>query len=60
MDGHIWHFTTVDLLDSDLDCSGALSWIGVTPGDTVSGSIPVENIGDPESLLNWEVESYPE
>ena len=44
----------------DLDCSGTLSWTGVTPGDIVTGSITVENIGDPGSLLDWEIESYPE
>jgi len=45
---------------SDLDCSGTLSWTGVTPGSTVTGSFTVENIGDPGSLLDWEVESYPD
>ena len=44
----------------DLDCSGTLSWTGITPGDTVSGSITVENIGDPESLLDWEITDYPD
>jgi len=44
----------------NLDCSGTLSWTGVTPGGTVSGSINVENIGEPESLLDWEIDSYPE
>ena len=61
-DGPIWHFATEEepVYEPDLDCSGTLSWTGVTPGDTVSGSITVENIGDPESLLDWEIESYPD
>jgi len=44
----------------DLDCSGSLSWTGVTPGAPVEDSFIVENIGDEGSLLNWEIESYPE
>jgi len=40
---------------SDLDCSGGLSWIKVKPGETVSGSFQVQNIGDSGSLLNWTV-----
>jgi len=59
-EGPIWHFTTEGEPVPDLDCSGTLSWAGVTPGSTVTGSFTVENIGDPESLLDWEVESYPE
>jgi len=44
----------------DLDCDGTLSWIDVTPGDTVNGTFTVENNGDPTSLLDWEIESYPD
>jgi len=47
-------------LKPDLDCSGSLSWTDVTPGDAVSGSITVENIGDIDSLLDWQIESYPD
>jgi len=59
-EGPIWHFTTEETPAPDLDCSGTLGWTGVPPGSTVTGSFTVENIGDPESLLDWEVESYPE
>jgi hypothetical protein len=38
-----------------LDCSGSLSWTGVHPGATVTGSFHVNNIGDNGSLLNWTV-----
>ncbi len=39
---------------------GSLSWIDVNPGETVVGNFTVKNVGDPYSLLNWTVESYPE
>jgi hypothetical protein len=43
----------------DLDCEGELNWTDVAPGDTVTGTFDVENIGGHGSLLNWEIESYP-
>ena len=45
---------------SDLDCSGELSWIDVEPGGAVLGNLNVANIGDPDSLLDWEIENYPD
>ena len=44
----------------DLDCDGSLSWEDVEPSATVTGEFTVENIGDDGSLLDWEVESYPD
>ena len=44
---------------SDLDCDGTLSWTNVKPGATATGTFTVENIGEPLSLLDWEIESYP-
>ena len=44
----------------DLDCDGSLSWTEVEPGATVTGSFTVENIGDPTSELDWEIEGYPD
>jgi len=44
----------------DLDCDGTLSWTDVTPGETVAGTFTVENIGDDGSMLNWEIDSYPD
>ena len=60
--GPVWSFTTEEepFYEPDLDCSGTLSWTDVGPGDTVEGSFNVENIGDPLSLLDWEIESYPD
>jgi len=44
----------------DLDCEGTLSWTDVKPGKTAGGNFNVSNIGEPFSLLDWEIESYPE
>ncbi len=41
----------------DLSCDGRLGWTGVKPGDTVTGTFQVGNVGDPGSLLNWAVET---
>ena len=46
--------------EPDLDCSGDLYWFDPEPGSTITGDITVENIGEPGSLLNWEIESWPE
>jgi hypothetical protein len=43
----------------DLDVSGSLGWTDVEPGDTVTGFIVVKNVGDDESLLNWNIIEYP-
>jgi hypothetical protein len=52
--------TIIDPNDYDLDCDGELSWTDIEPGTTVMGSFIVENIGGMGSLLDWEIESYPE
>jgi hypothetical protein len=39
----------------NLDCSGQLTWTKVKPGETVTGSFNVRNIGNSGSLLNWTV-----
>ncbi|MFE3846210.1 hypothetical protein ACFL1L_05075, partial [Thermoplasmatota archaeon] len=44
----------------DLDCDGTLSWTDITPEETVTGTFTVENIGEIGSLLDWEIESYPD
>ena len=46
--------------DPDLACSGSLDWVDVTPGETVTGSFNVQNIGGPTTLLDWEILSEPE
>ncbi|EMR74663.1 Peptidase C1A, papain C-terminal [Thermoplasmatales archaeon SCGC AB-540-F20] len=47
-------------LVSDLNCDGSLSWIDIKPGDTVTDSFIVMNIGDPSSLLDWEITEWPD
>ncbi len=43
----------------DLECEGDLSWSNVKPGGEVSGSFTVENVGDSNSILNWEITKWP-
>ena len=54
----------VDIMDNDagpdLDCNGVLSWTDIKPGDVVTGSFTVENVGEPASELDWEIESHPD
>ena len=40
----------------NLECSGSLSWTNIGPGETVTGSFQVQNIGDEGSLLNWTID----
>ncbi len=44
---------------SDLKCEGKLEWSEVNPGDVVTGSFNVYNVGYSDSFLNWTVESFP-
>ena len=43
----------------DLNCEGSLNWPSVKPGATVTDSFTVENIGEPNSELDWEVVEWP-
>jgi hypothetical protein len=43
----------------NLDCQGSMNWTNIQPGGTVHGSFQVLNIGDPNSTLNWTVDTYP-
>jgi hypothetical protein len=43
----------------DLTCNGTLVWPKVKAGSTVTGTFTVGNIGQPGSLLDWEVSSWP-
>jgi len=40
---------------ANLACEGSLRWSRVRPGETVTGSFTVRNIGGQGSLLNWTV-----
>jgi len=41
----------------NLDCTGSLSWTSVQLEQTVNGTFQVQNIGDPGSTLNWEIDT---
>ncbi len=43
----------------DLECEGELSWAKVKPGATVMGNFTVQNIGEPDSGLDWMVVEWP-
>jgi hypothetical protein len=42
-----------------LDCIGNFDWGTVSPGETKRGTFIVKNVGPEYSLLDWEIESYP-
>jgi len=44
----------------DLECIGNLQWSGVKAGSTITGTLRVQNIGDPTSELYWNIDSYPD
>jgi C1A family cysteine protease len=44
---------------ANLDCEGELSWTKVKPGETITGNFTLQNIGSPDSELNWEVLEWP-
>ena len=46
--------------DPDLYCSGDIEWVDVAPGETVTDSFTVQNIGAAGTELDWEIESYPD
>ncbi|MCJ7571600.1 MAG: right-handed parallel beta-helix repeat-containing protein, partial [Candidatus Thermoplasmatota archaeon] len=43
----------------NLECNGSINWKDVTPGSTKTGSLTIKNIGDPGTLLDWNITSYP-
>jgi len=48
------------ITDPDLDANGDLSWTDVKREAKVNGSFEVENIGDAQSCLDWEIVEWPE
>jgi len=45
---------------SDVYCDGSLHWADVDAGSTIYANFTVENAGEPNSTLDWEVVEYPE
>lgn len=59
--GNYLYYNKINIvLTPDLECDGELSWSSIEPGATVEGSFEVLNEGDDFSLLDWEIESYPD
>jgi len=44
---------------NSLYACGDLSWIKVNSGSIVTGSFTIENVGDPDSEINWEITEWP-
>ena len=44
---------------ADLECEGDISWAKVKPGATVMGNFTVQNIGEPDSRLDWIIVEWP-
>ncbi len=57
--GPIWRFQTQSQPVPNLECDGTLIWTRVPAASTQTGSFLVRNLGDPQSLLFWEIASYP-
>jgi len=58
--GSAYMFVFENLTIPDLNCNGNINWNDVTPGETVLDIFTVQNIGGPGTMLNWEIESYPD
>jgi C1A family cysteine protease len=43
----------------DLSCEGDLVWSNVKPGLTLTDNIIIKNVGEPYSLLDWEITEWP-
>jgi len=50
----------LSLVGPDLYCNNNLTWSNVAPGDIVSGSFLIKNVGEDDSFLNWKIESWPD
>lgn len=55
----LYCFGNDELPVPDLSCEGNLQWNDIEPGSWVEGSFTICNIGETGSVLNYNVESYP-
>jgi len=46
--------------EPDLECEGELSWTDIEPGEGVTGSFLLRNVGNPDSDLDWEISEWPQ
>jgi uncharacterized repeat protein (TIGR01451 family)/fimbrial isopeptide formation D2 family protein len=51
---------TIKTRTANLACYGSLNWVDISPGDTITGEFTVRNTGDPQSKLDWEIQSMPD
>ncbi|MBW1820792.1 MAG: FG-GAP repeat protein [Deltaproteobacteria bacterium] len=58
--GAAYLFVFENLTIPDLYCNGRINWNDVTPGETVTDSFTVQNIGAAGTELDWEIESNPD
>ena len=58
--GGMYRYTPPEQPVPDLYCIGSLSWTDVKPGSTVTDTFKVQNVGDPGSLLDWEITEWPQ
>ena len=47
------------LFFSDLETNGSLQWNDVSAGETLYGNFTLRNNGEPQSSLNWSIDSTP-
>ena len=61
-EGPIWSFTVRPEQQTipDLQCEGSLRWTSIKPGDTVTSSFTVKNVGEETSELFWKITEYPD
>jgi hypothetical protein len=46
--------------NADLDCIDSISFEEINPGETITGSLIIENIGESFSRLYWDIVEYPD
>lgn len=47
------------LIFSDLETNGSLEWNNVAPGEVLYGTFTLRNNGEPQSSLNWSINTTP-
>jgi hypothetical protein len=57
---YLYYNQLCEMIIPDLECEGNIRLIDASPGSTNHASFTIENIGDPESELNWEISEHPE
>jgi hypothetical protein len=45
--------------EADLECDGTINWRKVKPGEQIIDEFSIANLGEEESILHWQIESYP-